>query len=309
MPVSGILDAVRHGVTCIFDHHASMNYVEGSLDTIERAFNLAGIKGVLCFETSNRRSAAGTVGHLAENAEFIKKHLKDGRIRGMLGMHANFTLGRAELEAASEIVSAAPDDFPIHIHCGESADDLEFCVAEGFKGPVDRLNSFGLIGAKTILAHCIHLSDKDRRLLSEHSSWIISNPESNANNRVGRLDRSLIDRYLIGTDGMSFDMISSLRSQYLLGDGLSEDFSRLYDVFVNAPEQLVSGFFPNTGRIEAGYDADVAVIDYIPETPVNSGNVLGHLIFGARGGRAYMTISHGNILYHDGKITSRLKIR
>jgi cytosine/adenosine deaminase-related metal-dependent hydrolase len=301
--LSGILDAIKHGVTCIVDHHASMNYVEGSLKTIEGALNLAGIKAVLCFETSNRNSITGPGGHLQENTEFIKSHLENRRIRGMLGMHANFTLGDDELKAAADITSMDPDRYPVHIHCGESTDDLDFCLKQGFKGPVDRLNSFGLIGSKTILAHCIHLSDEDRRLLDKLNPWIISNPESNANNRVGHLDRSLINRYLIGTDGMSFDMIASLRAQYLLGRGLSEDFSKLHDVFINYPQNFISGFFPNTGKIEADYDADIAVLDYIPETPLDSENIIGHLIYGARGGKVFMTISDGNILYKDGKIT------
>lgn len=301
--VSGVIDAVKHGVTCIFDHHASMNFVEGSLDQVERAFDLAGLKGVLCFETSDRTSSAKPSGHLEENVRFIKKHLDNRRVRGMLGLHANFTLGNNVLNLASAIVTEKPGDFPVHIHCGEAEYDYEFCKKEGFGGPVDRLHSFGLISPKTILAHCVHLGERDRRIIEDINPWVISNPESNANNRVGKLDRGLFNRYLLGTDGMSFDMVASLRSQYLLGAGLSEDYGRLYDVFINEPHKLINLYFPETGLINEGYDADIAVLDYVPETPVNENNIAGHLIFGARGGKTFMTVSDGNILYHDGKIT------
>ena len=50
-------------------------------------------------------------------------------------------------------------------------------------------------------------------------------------------------------------------------------------------------------------DADLAVLDYAPETPIDENSLMGHLIFGAIGGKAHMTISRGNILYNDGKLT------
>ena len=301
--VYGVIDAVKHGVTCIFDHHASMNFVRGSLAAVEKAFSLAGIKGVLCYEISDRKSSEEVSSQLEENVNFINNRIGNNRMRGMIGLHANFTLSEKTMNIVSEAVTSAPDKYHIHIHCGEDRHDLDFCTSAGFKGPVDRLNYYGLISSSSILAHCINISGRDREILKVRKPFIISNPESNANNRVGKLDRRLVDDYLIGTDGMSFDMISSLRSQYLLGEGLSEDFERLNHVFIEKPTELLSQFFPDTGRIEAGFNADIAVLDYIPATPIDSGNIVGHLIFGARGGKAFMTVADGNILYHDGKIT------
>ena len=301
--LSGILDAVKHGVTCIFDHHASMNYVGGSLQMIEKAFNLAGIKGVLCFETSNRTSGSPVSSHLKENLDFIASHRENSRIKGMLGLHANLTLTNSILAQISELAADIGDDVPIHIHCGEDKSDLDFCQAAGFHGPVDRLSKYGLITPDSILAHCIHLSEKDFEILHGISPFVISNPESNANNRVGKMDRSYIPDYLIGTDGMSFDMVSSLRSQYLLGLGVNEDYGRLYDNFMKNPARLLSRYFPSTGSLEPGMDADIAVLDYAPETPISEESLIGHLIFGARGGKAFMTIANGNILYKDGEVT------
>ncbi len=68
--LAGIIDSVKHGVTTIFDHHASMNFVRGSLDTVESAFKIAGIKGLLCFETSDRMGASSAAQHIEENIDF-----------------------------------------------------------------------------------------------------------------------------------------------------------------------------------------------------------------------------------------------
>lgn len=301
--VSGILDAVKHGVTCIFDHHASMNYVEGSLETIEKAYNLAGIKGALCFETSNRVSCVPVSTHLKENLDFAESHAGNRKIKGMLGMHANFTVSGSILAEAAEMLTGRTNKVPIHIHCGEDKSDLDFCRSAGFCGPVERLSRYGLITPDSILAHCIHLSERDYEILHGISPFVISNPESNANNRVGKMDRTYVSDYLIGTDGMSFDMINTLRSHYLLGLGVNEDFSKLHDAFMKKPAALLEQYFPGTGFIESGMDADIAVLDYSPETSVSADNLISHLLFGARGGKVFMTIADGNILYHDGKIT------
>ncbi|RKY58771.1 MAG: hypothetical protein DRP96_07990, partial [Candidatus Neomarinimicrobiota bacterium] len=48
--INGLIQSVRYGVTTVFDHHASMNAVKGSLAIIEKAFRGIGVKGLLCYE-------------------------------------------------------------------------------------------------------------------------------------------------------------------------------------------------------------------------------------------------------------------
>ncbi len=300
--VAGILDAVKHGVTCIFDHHASMSFVKGSLDVIKKAVKLAGIKAVLCYETSGRYGMDKVPSHVEENLDFLQRHTHDSHIKGMLGFHANFTLSNSALAETAEVISKYLGEIPIHIHCGEDKADLDFCLESGYYGPVDRLNRYRLINSKSILAHCVHLSHKDYEILHEVKPHIVTNPESNANNRVGKMDRSVLPFFTLGTDGMSFDMIASLRSMYLLGRGYTEDMKKLHDTFFGETAKLVQDYFPSSGTLEEGKDADIAVLDYIPQTEINADNLIGHLIFGSKGGNTYMTIARGNILYSSGNI-------
>ena len=51
------ITAVRNGVTAIIDHHASPNFIDGSLDRIEQALRQAGMRAVLCYEVSDRDGA------------------------------------------------------------------------------------------------------------------------------------------------------------------------------------------------------------------------------------------------------------
>lgn len=292
----GALDSASYGVTTIFDHHASMNCVRGSLNTIKKAFETAGIRGVLCFETSERSGLSNIQSHIDENIDFWRANLDDKHIKGMFGMHANMTLSDKTLGA---IRDACPSNMPFHVHCAESLEDYAFCLNLGYQGTVDRLMSFGLITKMSILVHCIHLSDRDAEILDEIQPFVVTNAESNANNRVGKMNRLRLPRHTIGTDGMSGDMLCALRSYYLLDDDKS--FARMSRAFFDTRVELLSSFFPNCGDFSVGSAADIAVLDYRPLTPIDNNNLLGHLLFGAKGGKAFMTVADGRIIWHNGQ--------
>ena len=293
----GVIESVRHGVTTIFDHHASMDCVRGSLEQVARAFRLAGIKGLLCFETSDRMGREQTERHIEENLEFAAQSAGSD-VRGVFGLHANLTLSDETLRRVS---AAKPPALPIHVHCGEDRADLEYCRERGYQGPVDRLHRFGLITPDSILAHAIHLSERDYELIAEIQPIVVSNPESNANNRVGAMDRSRIARYLLGTDGMSPDMVETLRSHFLLGRTVP--FDELQRVFFADRYRIQRHFFADSGGFSRGMRADIAVLDYVPVAPIERTNVLGHLLFGARYGRAFLTVADGRVVYRDGHVT------
>ena len=48
------LESIRNGVTYIFDHHSSPNSAKGSLKLMANELNNFGLRGVLCFETTDR---------------------------------------------------------------------------------------------------------------------------------------------------------------------------------------------------------------------------------------------------------------
>ena len=296
----GVIDAVKHGTTMIFDHHASMNFVKGSLFILEEVFKQAGIKGTLCFETSARSGEEKVEEHIRENIEFYEKHRSSDTLKGMMGLHANLTLTEKTLRMLQE---EKPEDMPVHIHCGEDGSDMEYAKSLGYKGVVHRLVEHDLLTKDSILAHAIYLTEEDYRLIKEIKPVIVANPESNANNQVGRLDREKIKEYVLGTDGMSCDMIATLRSHYLLGKGIREDFEALKKVFFDYRYKIQKYFFPDTGEFKEGYRADITVLDYVPVTPINKDNIIGHLLFGVREGRVFITMSDGEIIYKDGRVT------
>lgn len=291
--ISGLMQSLRYGVTTVIDHHASMHAIKGSLEIIAEAFRKMGMKGLLCYEVSDREGEAALDAQIEENLVFWQKHKSDPHIHGLFGMHANFTLSETSMRRIAE---AKPQEMPLHIHCGEAAGDLAFCRERGYAGPVDRLRAFGLLSRQSLLAHCIHLSDRDYDILYAMQPVVISNPESNANNNVGRMDTGKIRRYVLGTDGMTGNMLGTFRSHFLFRNGVLPNPA---DLLFAYPAEIMQHYFSGWGKIKSGAAADLAVTNYRPVTPLNPDNLFFHLIFGVQGKEMFMTIADGKILFCD----------
>src|SRR2546421_7377457 len=98
-------DAIRHGTTCVVDHHASPNTVEGSLDVIADVVESAGIRACLAYEVSDRDGPAIIEAGIRENERFIRslhaqrrQQAEEGRIAASYGLHASFTPSPATLQ-------------------------------------------------------------------------------------------------------------------------------------------------------------------------------------------------------------------
>lgn len=297
----GALDALSHGVTTVFDHHASMNCTELVLDDLSRGIDAAGIRSVLCLEISDRLGKDKVKGQFKENLRFFESAKNCTTRKGMLGLHANLTLSE---ETMAYLAEAKPCGMAVHVHCGEAAEDLEYCRSLGYRGPVDRLDSFGLLSQDSLLVHCVHLSPGDYEILDRIGPGVVTNPESNANNRVGAMDRDRIGSFLLGTDGMTGDMVASLRSAFLMDRGCKSPLDSLSLAFFSNRYDFVRKFFPRVSGLEIGSEADLTVLDYVPLTSVSPENLLAHLIFGAKGGKAFLTAVGGKILWQEGRFTA-----
>jgi cytosine/adenosine deaminase-related metal-dependent hydrolase len=280
------------------DHHASMGAVSGSLNIIKKAFKEMGVKGLLCYEISDRAGEASLQTQIDENIDFWKENKNDPNIKGLMGLHANFTLSEKSMKAIS---TQKPEELPVHIHCGEDVADFKFCQKQGYQGPVDRLHAFGLLSKDTLLAHCIHLSDKDYKLLDQIDPKIISNPESNANNNVGVMNTDKIKKYVLGTDGMTGNILGTMRSHFLQRHGnIADPMGILFENTTN----MIKPYFPDTGKLQAGALANLAITNYRPVTTLTLDNLFYHLMFGVQGKEMYMTIADGKIIFSDNKIHS-----
>src|SRR5438132_7870846 len=81
-------DAIRHGTTCVVDHHASPNAVDGSLDVIAVAVEQAGIRACLAYEGSDRDGLAVIEAGIRDNERFLRPLSCERRRPSQAGMIA-----------------------------------------------------------------------------------------------------------------------------------------------------------------------------------------------------------------------------
>lgn len=304
-----LIECIRNGTTTVIDHHASPGTTDGSLDLIENAVRQAGIRASLCYEVSDRNVMGDGV---AENERFIKKVGKgDGQVAAMMGLHASFTLSDETLEQCVGIATDA--GVGCHVHVAEDLADREDSLQKYGMPTVHRLDKMGASGPKSLFIHCVHIDESEMDLIAATKTGVVHNPESNMNNAVGVTPLlQLLQRKILvglGTDGMSSDMLSQMRSAYLLHRLANKD-PRV--AFLEAPKLLLENnveiaerqFGIRLGEIAEGRPADLAILDYQPPTQLNEQNFLGHLIFGLVDATVDTTVCQGKVLMQGKKILS-----
>lgn len=294
-------DCIRWGCTTVFDHHASPSCITGSLDIIGEALAAHGLSAVLCYEVSDRNGHAEALAGIEENLRFLAQQRGHPRIRGVFGLHASFTLRD---ETLADVAKRRPEGSGCHIHVAEDPVDGEASRRAFGVGPVERLKRFSLLDAHALLAHGIHLQAEDYARIARGGATVIHNPESNANNGVGRLNAALATKQGcvvgLGTDGMSSAMLRALRAAHLTHRAASSPDEALPDLLANNT-MVARRFFdePLLGELSPGAPADIAVIDSLAPTPIALDNLAGHLIFGASEAPVRHTIARGRILLED----------
>ncbi len=304
------LDCIKKGVTTVFDHHASYGHIEGSLFAIAKAAKEAGIRTCLSYEVSDREGIQKMEEAVAENINFLEYSLKDssGMLSAMIGLHASFTLSDATLKLCTD---KNQERAGFHIHVAEGLSDEIHCRKEYGMSVVKRLGLRGILGYKTIAAHCVHISEEDMNILKETNTVVVHNPESNMGNAVGvpkvltMYEKNIL--LGLGTDGYTNDMLESMKAATTIHKHESKNPSAAWK---EIPELLFQNnrmigersFKVPFGVLKAGAKADVIVIDYKPYTPMSRDNINSHILFGMNGNDTVITIVNGKVLMRDKKL-------
>ena len=279
-----LIDAVRKGTTTIIDHHASPLAVNGSLKAVEKAVRQIGLRASLAYELSDRDGKDIAAAGLDENTEFIKHAaaLHDNQIKAMYGLHASFTVTDATLEEAAYRGHSLKAGF--HIHTAESQSDQLYAEAHYKMRVVERLQKFGILGPRSIAAHCVHINEKEMDILARTRTPVVHNPQSNANNAVGIADIvTMTNRGVLvglGTDAMTNNMMEEARVGVWLQHlkhGPSKGFAEPVTALLANNAEIANRHFKNVGALKEGWCADVILLDYQPPTPLDAGNFYGHL--------------------------------
>jgi cytosine/adenosine deaminase-related metal-dependent hydrolase len=284
----------KNGVTLIIDHHASPFAIKDSLFTIAKAFDRVGISHLLCYEISDRDGVSSREAGLAETDAFLA-----AGYQGHVGLHASFTVGDELLQKA--IALARKHKTGLHMHVAEDLADQDETLVRYSKRVVERLQQAGALNLKkSILSHCIHLSEYEKELIRESGVWVAQNVESNQNNNVGLTGyRSITGNVLVGTDGMHSDVLRSAKAAFLVGQATEGiGFDEIYRRFRNVHRYVREFGF----RGDA--ENNLVILDYDSPTELTPDNFLGHFVYGIDSRHVATVICQGRVIVEDGRVTA-----
>src|SRR6266702_5610716 len=313
-------DAIHSGTTSVVDHHASPNAVEGSLDVIADTVEQAGIRACLAYEVSDRNGLTVIADGIRENERFIrslraerKRQAEAGLIAASYGLHASFTLSTATLERCA--FGGAELGVGFHIHVAEDISDEKDSTTRYGMRVVDRLEADRILGPHSIAAHCVHVRSGEMSRLAETHTNSVHNPRSNMNNAVGRMPVEEIVgvgvNVGLGNDGFSMNMMQEMKAAYLLHKLALEDprvmpgdlvLKLAFQHNARIMDAVFSPFcpdFPRVGELGVGVAADLVLLDYLPPTPLTSGNFPWHLLFGMDGHQVNSPMVNGRWLMRN----------
>lgn len=302
--------ALRAGVTTVIDHHASPSAIAGSLDLIGEATEALGLRACLCYEVTDRDGPERARAGIEENVRFARSVRPGGRLAAKFGLHASFTVGRETMAAARRAEFDLGVGF--HLHCAEGPEDGDHSRAAFGRPVVQRLKEEGILGPRTILAHCVHVGEPELGLLAESGTTVSHQPHSNLGNAVGwaqmlRLQERGVP-IALGTDGYTWDLIESMRTAAALvshqtrapGAGVGE----FAGVLLGGNARLAAGIFGRRlGVLEPGAAADLIVLEYFPPTPLTAANLPWHLQFGMYAAQVRTVLVDGRVVMQDRVIT------
>jgi putative selenium metabolism protein SsnA len=304
-----LIDAIRHGTTTLIDHHASPKFIDGSLDIIAEVVQQAGVRVCECYEVTDRNGPSGAKAGIAENVRFAKKLAAQPSplLASSFGLHASFTLGNETIERS--VAEAQSLAVGFHIHVAEDAADELDSESRHKMRVGEHLQAKGVLGEKTLSAHCVHVNQAEIDLLSKTQTKVSHQPRSNMNNAVGTAPvQSMLAAGVcvgLGNDGLSNNMFSEMKATYLAHKASARDPRAMPgDTVTRLAYQnnshIASLFWPHQlGEITPGAYADLVFLDYYPYTPLTSGNVPWHIVFGVDGTHVTTTIVAGKVLMYD----------
>ena len=260
---------IRSGVTSFCD----MYYFE---EDVAKATADAGLRAV-CAQTVLKfpsPDADSWEDSLALARDFIERWKDHPLIVPSVAPHAPYTCTDEILRATAEL--AVEFDVPLHTHLAETALERENMREQQGMPVIPYVKKQGLLDAKVIAAHCVHIDLGEMRTLLHAGAGVAHNPSSNLKLASGFAP---VPRMLevglnvgIGTDGPAsnndLDMFEEVRLASFIAKAVSNDPTAVPAPLALAMATRIGAQALHighlTGSLEPGKRADLILLDASP---------------------------------------------
>jgi cytosine/adenosine deaminase-related metal-dependent hydrolase len=316
---AGATEGAEAGVTCFGDIG---RYGRAGLDALKKV----GLRGVVFQETEfspEDKTADADLKKLIAKFESLRADETD-LVKTGLSPHSPYTVGPRLFHLITEF--AVANEVKLTIHAAESSDEDELLrKGTGFftdvykkygvewhsphSSSIEYLDRLGVLQARPLLAHCICVSETDIELIKTSGSTIAHCPKSNAKFGHGYAP---FEQFLnagiaigLGSDSVASnnvcDMPEEARFAALAARNRAESKR-----FISAKEMLETatlggaralGLDDKIGTIEAGKQADLAIVSLSHAAQQPIGDIHAALVFSSNARDVVLTLVAGREAY------------
>ena len=304
--VHGSIDMALSGVTT----YADMYY---HMDEMAKATKEVGIRGVLGetvikFPVVDAKTPYGGIEYAIN---FIEEYKNDDLIIPAFGPHAPYTVSKEKMQEIENL--SKKYNVPIMIHVGEFDDEDKRLNLKN-KSVIEYMDSIGVLNNRVLLAHAIHLNEKDLDIIKKREVSIAYNPMANAKGATGiarayeMLNKNI--KVGLGTDGpMSSNQVDLFRT---LSYASSMQRLKYNDRTIMTPDIVVKmatiggaqalNLDKKIGSIEPGKLADIVIIETKSPNMMPNYDPFATLVFQANPSNVDITIVNGKIIVENKKL-------
>lgn len=297
-------EMASRGVTCFADLYFFAAECAAAAETCGLRAVLG--EGVLDFPTPSATSAAQALDISRDLFSRLRGH---PRLTAMVVAHSPYAASDATLTACADLARRENALFTLHAAEGvtENADSL----AKTGKRVIPHLYGLGILGEKTLLAHCVHVDEADMELITATRTKVAHCPRSNAKLASGTAPvPAMLEKGIavgLGTDGAASNNALNLLAEMdtaCLVHKLATGDPMVFPATAALDAATVSGAaclgIPDIGAIVQGFHADLAVVSLDRPGMVPLHDPVSQLVYAATGSEVVLTMVAGEVVYRDG---------
>ncbi|OIB55714.1 amidohydrolase [Natrialba sp. SSL1] len=304
----GLLEMIKSGTTAFADMYFEVPEIADAVETAGLRARLGhGVVTVAADDEAAREDAQTSI-DVARDLD----GMADGRISTAFMPHSLTTVGEEYLD---EFVPKAREaGVPIHYHANETADEVAPIMEEHGMRPLAYAAEKGMLESEDFVAHGVHVDESEISLLAEAGTSVIHCPASNMKLASGMAPvQRMLDAGVsvgLGTDGAAsnndLSLLDEARDAAMIGKLAAEDASAVSAESVSAllTHATADAIGIDTGRLEAGAPADLAVVDLEKPHLTPAHDLVSHLAYAIAAADVRHTICDGQVLMRDREVTT-----
>lgn len=303
---AGCLAAVRSGTTCLVDSHATTPRpaVEAAREVGVRVVAAAaardrwfGEPAPDTLESVVRETDAVVADYAAADLLYVPS----------LAAHSPYNCSAEQIKRVSVICRERGWLFAIHL--AECEEEVSLIRKWHDMTPTEYLAYLGVLDERSLLAHCVFLTDEDIRRLADHGSHVMHCPKSNAklSDGIAPIPACLGAgvSVALGTDSMvsnnNLDMLEEMRFGALIHRATSRAPSvmrarQMFEMATIAGARAL-GLDREIGSLEEGKRADLVLMALEPPAGRDEDALLSELVFHATAQAVRAVIVNGRTIY------------